>query len=204
MYRSASRTITQLKRKSLSINFQRIQKRWSDVVPRADFIVSDYAAVCRLHWPDDAPFVTKHGKQRPLNSPSIFKDIPSSCLPTPPNKVRKTMAASGFRNILPDALNVFLKDDTLVFDDIQSMFIISNDCIVFQLNEKSLHIQSKIFKLGVPLFLLEIFDDFSFVAYHNGITCNISSLTTNRLTLIKTKSTLFEAVRFLKSKENSH
>ena len=65
--------------------------------------------------------------------------------------------------------------------------------IVFQLNEKSLHIQSKIFKLGVPLFLLEIFDDFSFVTYSNGTTCNISSLTTNRLTLIKIKSVLFEA-----------
>ena len=33
---------------------------------------------------------------------------------------------------------------------------------------------------------------------------NISSLTTNRLTLIKTKPALFEAFRFLKSKENSH
>ena len=74
------------------------------------------------------------------------------------------------------------------------MFINSNDCIVFQLNEKSLHMQSKVFKLGVPLFLSEIFVDFSFVAYHNGTTCNISSLTTNRLTLIKTKSVLFEAV----------
>ena len=114
------------------------------------------------------------------------------------------MPASGFRNILPDELNVFLKDDTLVFDDIQSMFINSNHCIVFQINEKSLHIQSKIFKLGVSLFLLEILDDFSFVAYHNGTTCIISSLTTNRLTLIKTKSALFEAVRFLKSEENTH
>ena len=73
------------------------------------------------------------------------------------------------------------------------MFINSNDCIVFQLNEKSLHIQSKNFKLGVPLFLLEIFDNFSFVAYYNGTTCNISSLITNRLTLIKRKSALFEA-----------
>ena len=76
------------------------------------------------------------------------------------------------------------------------MFINSTDCIVFQLNEKSLHIQSKIFKLGVPLFLLEIFDDFLFVACHNGTTYNISSLTTNRLAFIKTKSALFEAVRF--------
>ena len=154
------------------------RKRRSDAVLRADFIVSDYTAVCRLHWPDDSPFVTKYGKQRPLNSPSIIKNIPPSCLPTPPNNLRKTMAASGFRNILPDELNVFLKDDILVFDDIQSMFINSNNCIVFQLNEKSLHIQSKIFKLGVSLFLLETFDDFSFFSYHNGITCNISSLTT--------------------------
>ena len=75
------------------------RKRWSDVVPRADFIVSDYTAVCRLHWPDDVPFITKYGKQRPLNSPSIFKNIPPSCLPIPPNKVRKTMAASGFEHL---------------------------------------------------------------------------------------------------------
>jgi hypothetical protein len=60
------------------------------------------------------------------------------------------------------------------------------------------------YKLGVPLFLLEIFDDYSFTAYHNGTTCNISSLTANKLKLIKTKSALFEAVRFLKNKESSH
>ena len=134
--------------------------RWSDAVLRADFIVSDYTVVCRLYSPDDAFFVTIYGKQQPLNSPSIFKDIPPSCLPTPPKKVRKTMAACGFRNIQQNELNVILKDEILVIDDIQSMFINSNYCIVFQLYEKSLHIESNIFKLGVPLFLFEIFDDF--------------------------------------------
>ena len=69
------------------------------------------------------------------------------------------------------------------------MLINGNNFIIFHLNEKCLHIKSKIFKLGVPLFLLEIFDDFSFVAYRNGATCIISSLATNRLILItKTKN----------------
>ena len=39
------------------------KRRWSDCVTRADFIVSNYTAVCRMHWADDAPFVTKYGKQ---------------------------------------------------------------------------------------------------------------------------------------------
>ncbi|XP_065656373.1 uncharacterized protein LOC136081908 [Hydra vulgaris] len=59
------------------------------------------------------------------------------------------------------------------------------------------------YKLGVLLFILVIFNDYSFVANHNDTTCNISSLAVNKLKLIKTKSALFEAVRFLKNKESS-
>ena len=67
------------------------------------------------------------------------------------------------RNILPDELNILYllckcvslskKEDIHVFDDLHSMLIYSNDCIVFQFNEKSLHKQSNIFKLGISLFL---------------------------------------------------
>ncbi|XP_065643923.1 uncharacterized protein LOC136075268 [Hydra vulgaris] len=59
------------------------------------------------------------------------------------------------------------------------------------------------YKLGVPLFILVIFNDYSLLANHNGTICNISSLAVNKLKLIKTKSSLFEAVRFLKNKESS-
>ncbi|XP_065664423.1 uncharacterized protein LOC136086082 [Hydra vulgaris] len=149
------------------------------------------------------PYENGKQKQRPLNPPFVLKNISPSCLATPASKVRKTVTSSGFRSILPDELNDFLKEDELRFDDIQSLLSDNDDVIVFQLNKKSLHIRSKVYKLGVPLFILVIFNDYSFVANHNGTTCNISSLAVNKLKLIKTKSALFEAVRFLKNKESS-
>ncbi|XP_065652408.1 uncharacterized protein LOC136079802 [Hydra vulgaris] len=179
------------------------RKRCSEAIPRTGFIVTDYTAVFQLHWPNEVPFESKYGKQRPLNPPSVFKNIPPSCLATPASKVRKTVTSSGFRSILLDELNDFLKEDELIFDDIQSLLSDNNDVIVFKLNKKSLHIQSKMYKLGVPLFILVIFNDYSLLANHNGTTCNISSLAVNKLKLIKTKSALFEAVRFLKNKESS-
>ncbi|XP_065647966.1 uncharacterized protein LOC136077640 [Hydra vulgaris] len=179
------------------------RKRCSEAIRGTVYIVTDYTAVCQLHWPNEAPFESKYGKQRPLNPPSVFKNIPPSCLATPASKVRKIVTLSSFRSILPDELNDFLKEDELIFDDIQSLLSDNNNVIVFQLNKKSLHIQSKMYKLGVPLFILVTFNDYSFVANHNGTTCNISSLALNKLKLIKTKSALFEAVRFLKNKESS-
>ena len=40
------------------------RKRWSDSIPRADFIASDFTAVSRMDRPGDANFIPKYGKQR--------------------------------------------------------------------------------------------------------------------------------------------
>ena len=55
--------------------------KWVSVIPRESnhLEFSKYAAVCKNHWPEDAPFVLFRGKLRPSVPPSIFTNIPPTC-----------------------------------------------------------------------------------------------------------------------------
>ena len=52
---------------------------------------------------------------------NLFLKISTKVFTNTTKQTTKSHAASGFWNILPDELNVFLKVDALVFNDIQSM-----------------------------------------------------------------------------------
>ena len=90
------------------------QKKWISVIPRSNLVVSKYTAICRIHWPEDAPFILYRGKLRPSAPPCLFPNIPSSCLSPPQPKARKTtLASASKRNVLPDELEHFYEQDLL-------------------------------------------------------------------------------------------
>ena len=179
------------------------QKKWINNIPHIDFTVTKYSAVCRLHWPDDAAFVTDHGKLRPVKPPSLFPNIPRSCLKEPLPKERKTLTSSFLRGIIPDEITEFEWQDLLSFNEIKTVLRDYNDIIVYK-DENIFIIQSKLFKYGVPIFVLKIFDELTFESFSFGSSCSISSLSTNRAITITSKSALFEAIRYLKNKGVDH
>ena len=96
------------------------KNKWIKAIPRANLTVNNNTRVCRYHWlADCTTFIVSRGKERPTETPSIFDDIPASCLSSPPPKPRKTTFAScSSRNIIPDELERFTEADKLVFRDI--------------------------------------------------------------------------------------
>ena len=62
------------------------RQKWLNVLPplRNFDIDPSKFFICDKHWPADTPMKTvPGGHSRPISPPSIFNDIPSSCLPTP-------------------------------------------------------------------------------------------------------------------------
>ena len=62
------------------------QQRWINALPpRANFVIKPKTFyICERHWPPEAQFITTPGGfTRPVDPPSIFPNVPSSCLQTP-------------------------------------------------------------------------------------------------------------------------
>ena len=96
----------------------------------------------------------------------------------------------------------FIKTDTLVYHEIAdkikanfpslTAYTDSSGCLVAQSNTLN---------CGIPQFVIEIKNDFTFTSYFLGSPCHVPSVTTN---LCRTWSTLNEIVCFLSSKEVTH
>ena len=92
--------------------------------------------------------VSTRFKIRPVNPPSICKELPPSLIPTPPSKPRPTTAACpSSRNVLPDEHNAFQKADVIkTFGELQNKLVdnkhdfasfsifsyLLNDCLIIQ------------------------------------------------------------------------
>ena len=60
-------------------------------------------------------------------------------------------------------------------------------------------IQSLQFFNGIPFFVIKIYENLTFEAFHYGIKCHISSLTVNRIITVDNWSKFDEILRFLSS-----
>ena len=75
--------------------------------------------------------VSVHGKNRPEEIPSIFLDIPISCLASPPLNICKTERASAdTRNVLPDELTEFKRLYMLTFEKIPKKCFMTNHLLL--------------------------------------------------------------------------
>lgn len=99
-------------------SFPRVEEernKWKKVIPRSNLVITDHTRVCRLHWPENADFVkVRGGMLRPKNPPSLFPNIPKSCLPQPSPKERTTTKSlTSVRNVQEDELEKFMNEDKL-------------------------------------------------------------------------------------------
>ena len=177
---------------------------WKRAIPRKNLEITNYTAVCRKHWPQDCKMVIVHGKSRPEGPPSVFDNIPKSCLSSPPPKVRateKTFAIA--RNTQPDELAEFQHADKFVLEEIPSKMSDDNSVIVYKDDSKFV-IQSKKFCEGIPEYYITISDDLTYTVYHYGSSCTVPSLSSNYIYKCKHWSTFNEIIRYVKSKELDH
>lgn len=91
---------------------------WIAAIPRKNLFVTEYTVVCRLHWPEDAEFISLRGRNfRPKNPPSLFPNIPKSCLRSTLSKKRSSQKClSEQRHIQEDELNKFKIKDALDYN----------------------------------------------------------------------------------------
>ena len=180
------------------------RKKWKSAIPRVNLEVTNFTAVCRHHWPDDCEFITVYGKSRPAGPPSVFKNIPISCLSSPPLKVRKTEKTSAAsRSVQPDQLSEFQQLDKLVLDEIPTKLSSDDSLVVFKL-PAAFVIQSLKFHEGVPEFVITVLEDFSYSLFYYGSSCSVPSLSNNKINQCKSWSTLYEIIRYAKAKEKGH
>ena len=178
-------------------------KRWIKAIPRANLKVTNYTVVCKKHWPSFAKFKIVRGKECPIDPPSIFHNIPNSCLAfksAPPRKTKR--ALSSIRNQHPDEIDQFLEQDKINLLQLEEK-LIGKNVVVFKVGQTTM-IQSKNYMQRVSQFLVKLSDNYSFETYHFGAVCSISSLAANRIVECKTWSCLDEIITYLSNKSLDH
>ena len=187
--------------------------QWVRMIPRDPEEITENTRVCESHWPKGYATVKIHGKSRPENPPTVFSGINASKLPTPPPPKRTTKRAlTSERSILEDQLAEFLESDKIPsfaslcekIREKKNEFQVACPVTMYSIGHETMIVQSEELRGGTPLFLLKIHHDLSFNAYHCGVNCTISSLSKNRICVMDMWSKVFEAIRFLNTKEISH
>ena len=151
---------------------------WLKAIPLKKEINVKTSVLCERHWPAAYPTISKKGKLRPRNPPSLWPEhphiLPPSCRPKPPSKPRPTKRLSfAVRSEQPDELSQFMENDRVKIEDITERVCGSSEpfcCPTTAYKDgERLVIQSKARSQGVPLFVVEIEQDLKFVAFHMGI-----------------------------------
>ena len=178
------------------------KQAWISAIPNAELTVSKDTVVCDLHWPSGFEKVSKNGKPRPKDPPSVWPNVPLSQIPTPAPTPRTTKRSSCFeRNTDEDQLAAFLMSDNVTFCELKDKLLASERdlpvSVIAYMDSDVLNVQSKILLNGVPLFNVRISKDQSFENFHLGVRCTVSSLSKNKITTLKTWSGLEENIRFL-------
>ena len=118
-----------------------------------------------------------YGKLRPLNSPLVFTScVRPSLVPTQPAPPRPTKRAhSSISNTQPDEIKVFIQNDRIASYKelkVKLKYITEPFLVTMQLqNENFVIIQSVDFieETEIPIFMLKIISNLTFVSFHCGI-----------------------------------
>ena len=151
---------------------------WLKAIPLKKEINVKTSVLCERHWTAVYPTISKKGKLRPRNPPSLWPEhphiLPPSCHPNPPSKPRPLKRSSfAVRSEQPDELSQFMENDRVKIEDITERVCASSEpfcCPTTAYKDgERLVIQSKARSQDVPLFVVEIEQDLKFVAFHMGI-----------------------------------
>ena len=182
--------------------------KWIKAIPRKNLVVNKYTVVCRFHWPVDCKsFTSYRAKERPTEPPTVFPNIPSSCLSLPPSKPRPTKLSSfTIRNTTSDELDSFREYDLFRFDNIKERLLQNNDLIVYNINDNNVvYVQSKEFICGIAKFLVIINRDLTLTSFHLGSSCSIPILLSSKSSsYCKYWSVFDEIIRYLKNEDICH
>ena len=100
---------------------------WISVIPNANFTAKTDTVICELHWPHGFETISKCGKSRPKNPPSVWPNVPSSQIPTPgtsPRTTKRTSTSVRNRSTEPDELADFVSRD-VSFCDLENTLVAS-------------------------------------------------------------------------------
>ena len=187
------------------------RQKWLKNIPRDNIPDHKDTVVCKRHFPPNFKTIVVHGRERPRSPPSVFTCVKYSLVPTPAPKRRSTkFASSSSRNSLPDELDAFRKMDNIhSFDHLKSEILEGKRkftaSIISYCCDDGIVVQSSDFEEGscIPRFLLKVFADFTYKAFHCGILCTIRSLSRCRMNLLNSWSKFEEAISFLNQMEKS-
>ena len=101
------------------------RQRWIDVVKKinANLEVGDETVICSRHWPENCAMKHHYGKEKPVDPPPVFSDIPPSIVPPPPPPLRTTTSTSCHeRNRHDDELSTFYQLDALTFESMKDTY----------------------------------------------------------------------------------
>ena len=126
--------------------------------------ISKNSVLCKKHWPAPYPTVSRKGKIRPREPPSVWPGVPQSCMPTRlllMLLLEKTLKSSfEVRGAQPDEMNVYQEQDHVNCSDIVKRVISNRNefrtpTVAYKNNyDTSLYIQSAVLSEGVPKFIL--------------------------------------------------
>ena len=85
------------------------QNRWINSIPRSNFPNKPDTIVCERHFLENLLKAHVNGKDRPIDPPLIFPNIPSSVIPLKPRSATKVL--SPIRNEKCDELSQYLKSN---------------------------------------------------------------------------------------------
>jgi hypothetical protein len=117
------------------------RQRWIQCLPNRGFVWTENKRICELHWPvncEKRP--SKSGVQIPITEPSIW-NVQQSCIPKPPGKKRAENSFT-MRNVIPDEIDAFEKNDKLEFTQIHGYAEKHNPKVVYMDSETEVCIAS--------------------------------------------------------------
>ena len=151
---------------------------WIKAIPLRKTLNSKTSFICERHWPTGYEKISKKGKQRPRDPPTVWPNhpevVPPSQRPTLPPKPRPTSRTSlVLRGTQPCEMALFRERDVVYFEDIQSRVSTETDRFCCQVtsyeSDRKVIIQTTTTSNGVPTFMVQIHEDLKFSAFHMGV-----------------------------------
>ena len=116
---------------------------WIRALPNRDFLWTKEKGICSKHWPNGCKMkVGKGGWEVPVEPPSIFGNVPKSCVPKhdAPKRAENSFTE---RNAIPDELEKFEKADAVNTTDCVSVINAKfPDCVCY-MTETELCVHSR-------------------------------------------------------------
>lgn len=182
------------------------RQEWINALPNKFEKVTEHMGVCELHWPADARKDRKAGGRIPIptDPPSVFPDVPPSCIPhvkTPRKTVKATAEA---RTCQVDQIDEFLQTDTIRRDTLCSSVVDKFNslpgCVSFPSDHDfyflSLHRNGPVHKLSV---YFKVIDGSNSCSLTYEAFEHLKQITHPRIKVIKFYSELDEVIRFVKN-----